>query len=469
VRVSNRVEGSFIRREAQIIRNGGSTANRNARRFCVEALDRALDAVDPYRCVKSHMSRIGKKLVFDDIKINLSSLRNVLVLAVGKASASMMRATLQCLGNFSIQGILVAPSGREPPIFDDRIESFPSGHPIPTQAGQRASQRVIEAVSGLKRDDLLLCLISGGASAMLPAPAPGITLQDKITITNQLIRSEANVHEINIVRRHVSRLKGGKLVELCRCSRIVSFIISDVPGNYLPDIGSGLTVEDPSSYDDAISVLRRYHLWQSAPSRIRNYLRKGARGVIPETPKPGNPAFRRVHNIIIADNETACTAAERALRKRNLRTSVLTTKVEMHARELGQLLASVARASGSDLQRVKLSRAMILGGESVVRVTGKGKGGRNQEVALSAVEGISGLDGTVIAAMGTDGIDGNTQVAGAIVDGNTARRASRMRLYPSRFLAKNDSGSFFRLLEDCLITGSTGTNVADIYLLISAQ
>jgi len=466
VRASNRRVENFIRRQAQIIRNGGSTANRNARRFCLEALEDALDAVDPYRCVKSHMRRFGKKLVVDDTEINLSSLRSVFVLAVGKASASMMRATLQCLGDVPIRGILVAPSGHELPTFDDRIESFLSGHPIPTQAGLIASQRVIEEVGGLKRDDLLLCLISGGASAMLPAPALGITLQDKISLTNQLIRSEANIHEINAVRRHISQLKGGRLVELCPCSKIISLMISDVPGNYLPDIGSGLTVEDPSSYHDAIEALRHHHLWQHAPSRIRNYLRKGARGLIPETPKAGNPDIRRVHNIIIADNATACTAAQGALRKRNLRASILTTSVEMQARDLGQMLASVARASRPDLQSVKRSRAMILGGECVVRVTGKGKGGRNQEVALSAVESISGLDGTVIAAMGTDGIDGNTQVAGAIVDGNTARRASRRKLDSSKFLTKNDSGTFFRLLEDCLITGPTGTNVTDIYLLI---
>jgi glycerate 2-kinase len=466
---SKRVEQSFIRREGQIIRNGGSPANRNARRFCLEAFDHALGAVDPYRCVTSRMRLIRKQLVIDRIQINPSRFRSVFVLAVGKASASMMRATLQCLGDIPIQGILIAPSGQELPKFDDRIESFLSGHPIPTQAGVRASHRVVQAVSGLRENDLLLCLISGGASATLPAPAEGITLQDKITITDQLVRSEVNIHEINAVRRHISQLKGGRLVELCRSSRIISLIISDVPGNYLPDIGSGLTAEDPTSYHDAIEVLRRHHLWEHAPSRVKDLLRKGVRGVVPETPKPGTPSFHRVDNIIIADNRTACAAAQRALRKRNLRTSILTNSVEMQARDLGQLLASVAHATRLDAPTLEHSRAMIVGGECVVRVTGKGKGGRNQEVALSAVEGVRGLDGTVIAAMGTDGIDGNTNVAGAIVDGNTASRASRRRLDPSDYLARNDSGSFFRLLGDCLVTGPTGTNVADIYLLISLQ
>lgn len=466
---SKRLQQSFIRREEQIIRNGSSPANRDARRLCLEALDHALGAVDPYRCVTSRMRLVRKQLVIDHIQINVSHLRSVFVLAVGKASSSMMRATLQCLAGIRIRGILIAPMGQELPTFDDRIESFLSGHPIPTQAGVRASNRVVQAVSGLREDDLLLCLISGGASATLPAPAQGITLQDKITITDQLVKSEANIHEINAVRRHISRLKGGRLVELCRSSRIISLIISDVPGNYLPDIGSGLTAEDPTSYRDAIEVLRHHHLWQHTPLRVKDHLRKGLRGVIPETPKPGNPSFHRVDNIIIADNATACTAAQRALRKRNLRTSILTTSVEMQARDLGRLLASVARAPRLNAQMLKRSRAMIVGGECVVRVTGKGEGGRNQEVALSAVEGIRGLDGTVVAAMGTDGIDGNTNVAGAIVDGNTASHASRRKLDPSDFLARNDSGSFFRLLGDCLVTGPTGTNVADIYLLISIR
>ena len=466
---SKRAEQRFIRREEQIIRNGNSPSNRNTRRLCLEALDQALGAVDPYRCTISRMRLIRKKLVVDHIQIKLSDLRSVFVLAVGKASSSMMRATLQCFTDIPIRGILIAPIGQKLPKFDNRIESFSSGHPIPTQAGVIASRRVAQAVSGLREDDLLLCLISGGASATLPAPAEGITLQDKITITDQLVKSGANIHEINAVRRHISRLKGGRLVELCRCSRIISLIISDVPGNYLPDIGSGLTAEDPTSYHDAISVLRRHHLWQRAPARVKDHLRKGVRGVIPETPKPGSASFRRVDNIIIADNRTACTAAQRALRERNLRTNILTSSVEMQARDLGQLLASVARASRLNAQRSNRSRATIVGGECVVRVTGKGKGGRNQEVALSAVEGISGLDGTAIAAMGTDGMDGNTNVAGAIVDGNTASRASRGRLNPSDFLTRNDSGSFFRLLGDCLVTGPTGTNVADIYLLISLR
>ncbi len=228
----------------------------------------------------------------DLIKIPLSSLGGVFVLAAGKASASMMQAALNCVGEHVTQGIIVSPASRKL-AFDSRIETFLAGHPIPNQAGLRASQRVIQAVSNLREDELLLCLISGGASALLPAPVEGTTLQDKIRITNQLIRSGANIHETNTVRRHLSRLKGGGLVQLCRSSRIISLIVSDVPGNYIPDIGSGLTAGDPSTYQDAIEILRNHDLWNEAPARVKNHLRKGYRGLILETPKPGSPLPRR--------------------------------------------------------------------------------------------------------------------------------------------------------------------------------
>jgi len=409
-----------------------------------------------------------RHLVVDGITVPLLRLRGIFVLAVGKAGASMMRAALRSLGDFPIRGILVTSKDERTSTFDSRVEIFRSGHPIPDEVGLRASRRVIQAVSGLNEDELLLCLISGGASAMLPAPAEGITIHDKMRITNKLVKSRATIHEINTVRRHLSRLKGGRLVELCRASAILSLIISDVPGDHLPDIGSGLTVEDPTSYHEAVEVLKHHNLWRKAPPSVRDHLLRGVHGTVTETPKPGNPKFQRVHNHIIANNEDACKAVQRALQKRSQRTRILSTSVELEASDMGRLLASIAKSRiQADIYR--RWNAMIAGGECVVRVTGKGKGGRNQEVALSAVTGIEGLDGNVIAAFGTDGIDGNTKAAGAIVDGNTARRARIAKLDPNHFLARNDSGTFFKRLGDALVTGPTGTNVGDIYLMISVR
>ena len=288
------------------------------------------------------MQVTDKQLVVGPIFIPLLSFREIFILAVGKASALMMHAALRTLVDFRIRGILVAPKDQRIPKFDDRIELFLSGHPIPNQVGLRASQRVMQAVSGLAEDHLLLCLISGGASALLPAPTKGITIQDKIVITHQLISSGANIHEINTIRRHLSQLKGGRLVEMCRAREIVSMIISDVPGNHLPDIGSGLTVEDPTWYQDAVNILKRHNQWQETPLRVREHLRKGVRGTISETPKPGSASFQRVHNFIIADNEVACKAAERSFEERKMPCTILSTSAELGARDMGRLLAAFA-------------------------------------------------------------------------------------------------------------------------------
>jgi glycerate 2-kinase len=302
---------------------------------------------------------------------------------------------------------------------------------------------------------------------MLPAPAEGITISDKIAITRDLLKCGATIHETNTIRRHLSRLKGGRLVELSRASNVLSLLVSDVPGNHLPDIGSGLTVEDPTSYRDAVQVLEKHRLWYTAPRRVRNHLLNGLRGSIRETPKPGNPDFQRVHNFIIADSKTACTAAQLALTRRKMRSTILSTSIELESGRMGELLAKAALQSRIHDHISGRWNAVIAGGECVVNVTGKGKGGRNQQVALSTVTGIRGLDGTVVAALGTDGIDGNSTAAGAIVDGNTAGRAKKATMDPIHFLARNDSGTFFKRLGDALTTGPTGTNVGDIYLMIS--
>lgn len=379
----------------------------------------------------------------------------------------MMRAALDILRDFAVYGILVAPKGERRGTFNNRIEVFHAGHPLPDRDGLTASQAVTRAVRKMQEDELLLCMISGGASAMLPSPAAGIPLQDKKRVTEELVKSRATIHEINTVRRHLSNLKGGRLVEQCRASTILSLIISDVPGNHLPDIASGPTTEDPTTYQDAIAVLKGHGLWNEIPQRVKNHLKRGLRGGISETPKPGSPGFRRVHNLIIADNRTACTAAKQALKANGVTATMLTCAAEMEARSMGKLLASIA----IEYKRhpTPNSRAIVIGGETTVEVKGKGIGGRNQETVLSAVDNLANLAGTVIAALGTDGIDGNSNAAGALVDGKSALRAKRIGINPKEFLARNDSYRFFRKLKDNIITGPTGTNVGDIYLMISRE
>ena len=455
---------SVFRGYGQLLRNGITAKNRLARSISLDALNAALSAVDPSLCLQSALRISNGRIHVQDFTLELSRFKRIIVVAVGKASSSMLKTTLDALNRSSINGILVVPKGQRIPKFDSRVEVFFAGHPLPDEEGVRAAERVVNVSQGMGANDLLVCLISGGASAMLPAPPRSIPLRDKTTVTSRLIRSKATIHEINTVRRHLSRIKGGRLAELCH-STILSFIMSDVTGNPLHDIASGPTAPDPTSYHDAVDVLRSHELWKDTPLTVKSYLTKGTSGKISDTPKEDNPIFRRVHNFIIADSHIACMGAKHAIERRGIPASVVSSTVDMDAKCMAQLLASIA----GDRVRLRERGAMIFGGETTVEVHGSGLGGRNQETALCAVERIAGLDGISVTAMGTDGIDGHSIAAGAIVDGRTSERARAKRLDMRRFLERNDSFTFFRKLKDNLITGRTGTNVGDIYLVVSVS
>lgn len=456
-----------IRDKQRLILNGQSRANKNARRLCLEALEEALGAIDPAESVSAQLRLSRDQLLVGNRSFPVP--KTISVLSVGKASLPMLAGALSVLGEHIYSGILVAPKTEKITGLDKRISVFRTGHPIPDMEGVRAAKHVLGSIDRMRPDDLLLCLISGGASAMLPAPANDITLNDKKEITEQLIKSEASIHEINTVRRHLSELKGGRLVERCRAGRIISLIISDVPGNTLSDIASGLTAPDPTTFQDAMKVLRQYNLWDSARARVRDHLQRGSDGQILDTPKPGDRIFANVYNLIVADNRTACVAARSFLNRRSTPAIILTSSADMDARNLGKLLASVAKDGEAAGHLLKPSSALVLGGETTVDVKGSGKGGRNQEVALAALNGIAGLKGVVVAALGTDGVDGNSPAAGALVDGLSAARAARLGLRVRDFMVRNDSYNLFRKLGDAIITGPTGTNVGDIYLLTRAR
>ena len=446
----------------QLVRNGISPKNQRARNISLLALNAAVRAVDPSQCLQSRLRVSGNRIHVDDFTLSLSRFKRIVIVAVGKASSSMMKTTLDELDEREVSGILVVPKGQKIPKFDDRVEVFFSGHPLPDEEGERAAERVISVAQNMNRNELLVCLISGGASAMLPAPPPNIPLKDKISVTSRLIRSKASIHEINTVRRHLSRIKGGRLAELCHASTILSFIMSDVTGNPLHDIASGPTAPDPTSYLDAVEILRRHGIWNDSPRSVQAYLNRGLKGELPETPKGGSTVFRRVHNFIIADSYIACTGAKHAIEGRGVPASIVTSTVDMDAKCMAKLLTSIA----ADRTRLLERGALIFGGETTVEVHGEGLGGRNQETALYAAERMVGLDGVVVAAMGTDGIDGHSSAAGAIVDGRTCERARRGNLELREYLDQNDSFNFFRKLHDNLITGRTGTNVGDVYLVL---
>ena len=429
----------------------------------------ALKAADPGASVHRSLRLTKSRLIVSDQTANqpkeysyeLDRIRRLIVLGAGKAAPGMAAAVESILGPRITGGLVVTIDGRFEVL--KRIKILKAGHPIPDRAGIAAAARMVDLVTGLDSDDLVLFLLSGGASALLPFPVEGVTLRDKQRITDRLLRAGATIEEFNAVRKHLSRLKGGQLAARCRPARVVSLILSDVIGSPLEAIGSGPTAPDSTTFDRAIGILKKFRLWPGAPLAVKRYLAAGRRGARPDTPKPGDPLFQRVKNVIIGDNRTAIEAAADQARGLGMNAVVLTTKLQGEAREAAKLFGSLAREVHRIGKPVRAPACLLAGGELTVTVTGRGKGGRCQEMALAAVKEIAGLEGTTLAAIGTDG---PTDAAGAVVDDTTLFRAAGMGLDPDRFLARNDSHRFFKKLGGLIQTGPTGTNVNDLYLVL---
>jgi glycerate 2-kinase len=328
-----------------------------------------------------------------------------------------------------------------------------------------AAERLREQVTSLTRHDLLIVLLSGGASSLLPAPVPGITLEDKHRVTQQLLRCGANIGEINTVRKHLSNLKGGRLAASTKAT-IITLILSDVLGDDVSAIASGPTVPDPTTYQEAIGYLKRYRLWRTISRPIRAHLERGRQGLIGETPKPGSPLFRRVYHKIVGNSELAIAAVTRTAREAGLRTIVHSMTLTGEARVRGEQFGALARDILATNKPVSRPCCIVAGGETTVTVKGSGKGGRAQEFALAAAKEIAGLKNVWVAAVGTDGTDGPTDVAGAVVNGETLARARRMRVDLDAALKLNNSYPALKKLRSHIKTGPTGTNVNDLYLLL---
>ena len=334
---------------------------------------------------------------------------------------------------------------------------------MPDQAGVDATRAIVELLKGTTRRDLVVCVISGGGSALLTLPAEGITLEDLQATTDALLRCGATINEINVVRKHLDRVKGGGLARLASPSAVITLVLSDVVGNPLDAIASGPTVADTSTFADAASVFDRYKLWPQLPQSVVERIRAARE----ETPKPGDPLFQNTQSVVVGSNLLACEAAAQAAAGDGFNTLILSTYVEGEAREAGRVLAGILRevdASGHPLQR---PCGIVAGGETTVTVRGAGHGGRNQELALSAAFGVQGLENVLLASIGTDGSDGPTDAAGAWVDGTTLERALAQGLDPAAALAQNDSYTLFDQLGNLIRTGPTNTNVNDLYLLFA--
>jgi hydroxypyruvate reductase len=407
----------------------------------------ALDAADPSAAVTRHLARR-----------NFDHYRHIYVLGAGKAGASMAQAAERVLGKRITAGLINVKYGHTARLR--RIELNECGHPVPDTAGAAGAARIAALAESAGPNDLVLCLISGGASALLPLPAEGITLEEKQATTRQLLACGANIHEMNALRKHISRIKGGQLARLAAPAAVESLLLSDVIGDNLDVIGSGPTAPDASTFADVHAIVSKYKL--QLPASVRDHLDRGLCGEIPETPKPGDPLFARVRNTVIGSNRLALDAAARTARALGYRTLILSSEIQGETRDVARMHAAIAREIVRTGRPVKPPACIITGGETTVTLRGAGLGGRNQEFALAAAIDIAGLDRVVVFSAGTDGTDGPTDAAGAIADGRTLARKPDAQ----SFLDANDSYHYFEPLGDLVKTGPTNTNVMDVRLVL---
>jgi len=424
----------------------------------------SLQAVDSRQSVAAHLVRRGDQLELEDQTYDLSEFKNVYVIGAGKACAAMAQAVEEVLGDCLTDGIVNVKYDHTRPL--DIIRCNEAGHPVPDEAGLQGSQQIVQLLTQTGESDLVICLISGGGSALLPLPAEELTLDDKQKLTQELLGCGATIQEINVLRKHVSRVKGGRLARLAYPSTMVTLILSDVIGDDLDSIASGPTVPDRSTFGDCLDVLDRYSIRNTIPASVLEYLKKGVQGEHEETPKAEDPVFQRTQNVIVASNRLALKAAAKKADELGYNSLILSSSMEGETKEVAKVHAAIAKEISDTENPVSRPACVISGGETTVTIQGKGLGGRNQEFALSALIEIDGLEDVVILSGGTDGTDGPTDAAGAVGDGMTARRARELGMEARRFLRDNDSYHFFEPLGDLLMTGPTFTNVMDLRLII---
>jgi len=447
-----------------LISKGEDERQKKARADLLDIVEETLRSVDPYRLVKGAIQLKDDRLLIGPDEYDLEEFEHIYLAGAGKACVSMAQAASEVLGEHATGGVFNVP---QPPEGgrDDRFLFHVAGHPTPDEAGMQGARQILSMAQQAGPKDLFIMLISGGGSALLSLPAEGITLEDLKALTSLLLASGATINEVNSVRKHVSGIKGGRLAQAAFPARVVSLILSDVVGDPVDSIASGPTAPDPSTFAQCIAILKAYEIYDRVPESVRSRLERGVGGEIDETPKPGDRVFNKVTNLVVGNNRIALEAARRASEARGYRALVLTDRMEGEAREIGVLAASILNSvSASDLPTAPPC-AIILGGETTVTVRGGGKGGRNQELALSASHKISG-DG-ILLSLATDGRDGPTDSAGAMVDGRTWREAESLGADPDGALRENDSYGVLKAVGCHLFTGYTGTNVCDVlYLLV---
>ena len=421
-----------------------STEGPGIRELLTKMFDAAVAAAQPDLCIPPNLPDPPRG--------------RLIVIGAGKASAAMARAVENCWPDVPLEGLVVTRYGYA--VACNAIEIVEAAHPVPDAAGHEAAARILKLVSGLTADDLVLCLISGGGSALLPWPAPGLSLEDKQAINRALLKSGATISEMNCVRRHLSAIKGGRLAAACHPARLVNLIISDVPGDDPVDIASGPTVADASTCAEALAILRRYEI--DAPSHVLEVL-ESARG---ESIKPGDLRLPAMETKLIATPQMALEAAAEVARQSGFASHILGDSIEGEARDVGKVMAGIALQVAKRQQPFARPCVLLSGGETTVTVSGNGRGGRNVEFLLSLGIALQGASGVYAMAGDTDGVDGQDEIAGAFLTPDTLARAWAQDVRPADSLARNDGHGFFEALGDSLVSGPTLTNVNDFRAIL---
>ena len=435
-----------------------------AKKFFTDAYYVAIEEASPEVSLKMNLRVKGDKIQLGSEWLSLHDIGKIWVIGFGKASAAMAEVTENILGDLIHDGVVVTKYEHAVPL--KKIKIFEAAHPVPDENGVRATRQIIELLEKTGGKDLVIALISGGGSALMVHTRAGISLKDKQDITNLLLRKGVPIEKMNVVRKHLSAVKGGRLARLALPARVVSFIISDVIGDKPASIASGATTPDPSDFAGAEEILKDYKIWPELSPALRQWFLNQRKNPAAETPKPGDPLFSKVKNIIVANNQKALLAVKELAHRNGWEPLVLSSSVQGEAGEIARFYGAIAREIRLSGQPLPPPACIIAGGETTVTVTGDGKGGRNTEMVLAVLKDLAGLGDAAFFSVGTDGTDGPTDAAGAFGFSDSLNRAASLGLQWKGFLKNNDSYSFFKKIDDLFSPGASGTNVIDIQVLL---
>jgi glycerate 2-kinase len=440
--------------------------NRGTRQDILDIFYTGLDAADPKRAVSKIISlRKEEMLSIGGDQYDLKTFERIIVVGFGKAASPMALALEDVLGSRIAAGSVATKYGYGLPL--KYVSYAEAGHPIPDKAGLSAAKNILNLLSAAGEKDLVICLISGGGSALVPLPERGISLADKQETTRVLLECGASINEINAVRKHISKIKGGKLAQAAFPATLVALLLSDVIGDDLDVIASGPTVPDQSTFRDCIDIIGKYDISASIPKPVMSFLKRGTEGKEKETPKPGDPVFNSSHAYIVGSSLLSLEAAKKRARDLGYNTIILSSSIEGETREVAKVHTAIAKEIGKTGNPLGKPACIISGGETTVTIRGDGLGGRNMEFCLASAVEIEDMEGITVLSGGTDGTDGPTDAAGAIVDGKTVKKGRLLGLDPLQCLKNNDSYHFFEATGDLLKTGPTMTNVMDMRIILA--